>query len=80
VFFGKKNTDWAMNDLSLREKTVSVSLVIIIVGLGLFPQPVIDIAKPALLKTLDIHNEKMVVKSEGDKNENHLKSNLFLYK
>ncbi len=53
VFFGKKNTDWKMNDLSIREKVVSVSLVIIIVVLGLFPQPVFDVAKPSLLKTLE---------------------------
>jgi NADH-quinone oxidoreductase subunit M len=53
IFFGKKNTDWKMNDLSMREKVVSVLLVIIIVVLGLFPQPVFDVAKPSLLKTLE---------------------------
>jgi len=58
VFFGKKNTDWKMNDLSMREKVVSVSLVIIIVMLGLFPQPVLDVAKPSLLKTLENHPDK----------------------
>jgi len=55
VFFGKKNTDWKMNDLSIREKVVSISLVIIIVVLGLFPQPVFDVAKPSILKTLEYH-------------------------
>lgn len=60
VFYGKKNTDWKMNDLSFREKLVSVSLVIIIIGLGLFPQPVIDVAKPSLLKTLEKHPEKTI--------------------
>ena len=53
VFYGKKNTDWKMNDLNIREKVVSVSLVIIIVVLGLFAQPVFDVAKPSLLKTLE---------------------------
>ena len=61
VFFGTKNTDWKMNDLSIREKVVSFSMVIIIVGLGLFPQPVLDIAKPALLKTLENHSVKTLV-------------------
>ena len=28
VFLGNKNTDWKMNDLTLREKVVSASLVI----------------------------------------------------
>jgi NADH-quinone oxidoreductase subunit M len=63
VFFGKKNTDWKMNDLSMREKVVSVSLVIIIVVLGLFPQPVFDVAKPSLLKTL----ENARIQVSGDK-------------
>lgn len=63
VFFGKKNTDWKMNDLSIREKVVSISLVIIIFVLGLFPQPVFDVAKPSLLKTL----EKTKIKEPGNK-------------
>jgi hypothetical protein len=53
VFLGNKNTDWKMNDLTLREKVVSALMVIAIVWLGLFPQPVLDTAKPALLKTLN---------------------------
>ena len=61
VFFGKKNNDWKMNDLSIREKVVSVSLVIIIVVLGLFPQPIFDVVKPSLLKTLENHPEKTIV-------------------
>ena len=61
VFFGKKNADWKMEDLSIREKVVSGSLVIIIVVLGLFPQPVFDVAKPSLLKTLENHPEKTIV-------------------
>ncbi len=57
VFFGKINNDWKMHDLTLREKVVSGSLVISIVWLGLFPQPVFDTAKPALQKTLKEHTE-----------------------
>jgi NADH-quinone oxidoreductase subunit M len=57
VFLGKKDTDWKMNDLTLREKIVSASLVIAIVWLGLFPQPVLNIAKPAILKTLNKQKE-----------------------
>ena len=34
VFLGNKNRDWQMNDLNVREKIVSASMVIIIVGLG----------------------------------------------
>lgn len=80
VFYGQKNTDWDMKDLSIREKLISVSLVIIIVGIGLFPQPVLDIAKPALLKTLDYHNENTLQKSEAIKSNLESKSNLYIYK
>lgn len=57
VFLGKKNTDWTMNDLTIREKAVSASLVIAILWLGLFPKPVLDTAKPAILKTLNKQKE-----------------------
>jgi NADH-quinone oxidoreductase subunit M len=52
VFLGKKNHDWRMTDLNFREKIVSTCLVIAIVWLGLFPQPVLKTAQPAILKTL----------------------------
>ena len=79
VFFGKLNTDWKMNDLSIREKMISVSLVIIIFVLGLYPQPVFDIAKPALLKTLEIHRTNEIQKSDTGKNELNMKNHLFFY-
>lgn len=60
VFYGKQNTDWKMNDLTVREKAVSVSLVLIILALGLFPKPVFDTAKPALQNILDEQKEKTV--------------------
>jgi len=69
VFFGEKNHDWKINDLSLREKIVSASLVIVIVGLGLFPKTVFNIAKPALLKTLDNQKEINMLNSKPDKGE-----------
>ena len=40
VFLGKKTIDYKMDDLTVREKVISASLVIAIVWLGLFPQPV----------------------------------------
>ena len=57
VFLGSKNTDWKMNDLTLREKVVSAFMVIAILWLGLFPKPVLDTAKPAILKTLKNQTE-----------------------
>jgi len=57
VFLGNKNTDWKMSDLTIREKIVSAIMVIAIVGLGLYPKPVLDTAKPAILKTLNKQKE-----------------------
>jgi len=37
-------------------------------------------AKPALLKTLEIHSEKVTQKSETGNNAVNLKSKLFFYK
>jgi NADH-quinone oxidoreductase subunit M len=59
VFFGIKNKDWDITDLSIREKVVSALLVIAVIWLGIFPQLVFDTAKPALLKTLEIQKEKI---------------------
>lgn len=57
VFYGNKNVDWDIHDLSLREKTVSLALVIVIVWLGLFPKLVFKTAKPVLLKTIHVQKE-----------------------
>ena len=56
-----------------REKTVSAVLCIVIVGLGLFPKPVFSIAKPALIKTLNI-KEKTIHDEGISKNETREKS------
>jgi NADH-quinone oxidoreductase subunit M len=65
VFVGHKNTDWKMDDLSIREKLVSAALVISIVWLGLYPRPVLETAKPAILKTLNKQKELSVEKYSG---------------
>jgi NADH-quinone oxidoreductase subunit M len=77
VFLGKKNFEWEMNDLNIREKLVFASLVIVIVCLGLFPKPVFTIAKPALVKTLGT-KEKKIGDREIIKNET-VKKNIHFY-
>jgi NADH-quinone oxidoreductase subunit M len=37
-----------LNDLSLREKLILVPLVIVIIWLGIFPQPILNAAKPSI--------------------------------
>jgi NADH-quinone oxidoreductase subunit M len=77
VFLGKKNRDWEISDLTVREKIVSASLVIVIVWLGLFPQPVFNTAGPAILKTLDGQKENIIHDQGISKNKPALKTILF---
>ncbi len=77
VFMGRKNTDWKIIDLTIREKVVSGSLVIAIVWLGLFPRPVLNTAKPALLKTLK--NQKEIAFQKRVKETNACTINIVLF-
>lgn len=77
VFLGNKNKDWEISDLNVREKIVSAAMVIVIVWLGLFPQPVFNTAKPALLKTLDAQKEKTIHDQSISDNEAAKKSIFF---
>jgi NADH-quinone oxidoreductase subunit M len=78
VFLGKKHSDWELNDLTLREKIVSASLVIVIVWLGFFPQIVFSTAKPAILKTLNEQNK--ITNQDQDKvNGKSVEKTLFLF-
>lgn len=65
VFYGKQNSDLKIKDLSLRETVALGALVIVILYLGLFPQTVINTAKPAIFKTLNIKEQSLALK--GDK-------------
>lgn len=47
VFFGVSQREYRLPDLSFREAIMFVPLIIIIIWLGVYPQPVIDTAKRA---------------------------------
>jgi len=78
VFLGNKNKDWEISDLNVREKIVSAAMVIMIVWLGLYPQPVFSTAKPALLKTLDAQKEK-TVHDQSISNNKAAKKSIFFF-
>lgn len=67
VFLGHQNSEWKILDLTLREKVVSALLVVAIVWLGLFPQPVLNTAKPAILKTLNMQRIDPPLGGQGGK-------------
>lgn len=60
VFLGPLVNNNHPSDLSLREKIVLVPLCIVIIWLGLFPQPVIDTARPAITNDGHAHNHASI--------------------
>lgn len=52
VFLGKSDSGHAMQDLSLREKLILIPLSLVIIWLGLFPQRIIESAKPSIVKSI----------------------------
>jgi NADH-quinone oxidoreductase subunit M len=48
VFHGRKSRDYKIYDLNPREMSIMIAMIVVIVWLGLYPQPVLDTAKPAL--------------------------------
>ncbi|HEX5414016.1 MAG TPA: NADH-quinone oxidoreductase subunit M, partial [Chloroflexota bacterium] len=48
VFHGESRADWHVPDLTRRELGLLAALIVLIVGLGLYPQPVLDTVEPSL--------------------------------
>ncbi len=48
VFYGTQADSTVLVDLSFRERMVMIALVVSIIWLGLFPQPVLNTAKPSI--------------------------------
>jgi NADH-quinone oxidoreductase subunit M len=56
VFYGPQERDHTMKDLSLREKLILIPMVILIVWLGFYPQPVLNTVKPMLDHIKALHS------------------------
>ena len=48
TFQGENRGEWQVPDLSVREMGLMAALIVVIVGIGLYPQPVIDTIEPSL--------------------------------
>ncbi|RPD43217.1 NADH-quinone oxidoreductase subunit M [Chitinophaga barathri] len=57
VFFGSSQREYTLPDLSLREMLMMVPLIIAIIWLGVYPQPVINVASRAM-PSVAIHSSK----------------------
>jgi NADH-quinone oxidoreductase subunit M len=60
VFLGKNIEGHSMTDLSLREKFILVPLCVVIIWLGLFPQQVINTARPAVANSMHAKNHAAI--------------------
>ena len=65
VFHGHKNKEWKIPDFNFREMIIMGSMIIIIVWLGLFPQPIFNTAR-STLKQLLKNVESSEIKMETD--------------
>jgi NADH-quinone oxidoreductase subunit M len=54
TFHGENTHDWRIPDLSVREMTTLGAMAAVTVWLGLYPQPVLDAAAPAINGLRDI--------------------------
>ncbi len=52
VFHGKVNKEWNFGDMTWREVLIMSTLIVVIVWLGWYPQPVINVVKPVISTVL----------------------------
>ncbi len=67
VIFGKPLNDTIerLEDINSREKIILFSLAILILALGIFPQPLIEIMQPSLEVLLELTDSKIVAVAVG---------------
>jgi len=60
AFMGSNKQAWTIPDLSVREVVILGSLMIGLIWLGLYPQPVLDVVEPALAALQNMVNEPVL--------------------
>ena len=55
AFLGKPKSDEKLRDLNAREVVTVVTLMVLLVGLGLYPQPVLDISHASMAAVQEIY-------------------------
>jgi NADH-quinone oxidoreductase subunit M len=73
VFYGKQSSGIKIKDVSVRESVALGAMVLVIFYLGIFPQPVINTAKPAIVKTLNIREQSTDLRRNKIDHESFLK-------
>jgi len=67
VFLGRSEQKFTLPDLTFREKMILVPLVIVIVWLGVYPQPVMNTVKEVITLTLNPTDIKPTTPRISDK-------------
>lgn len=57
VFYGKEHKHWEIKDFGVREMVVMVSLGLLIVWLGLFPESIFQVSKESVQKVIQVVNK-----------------------
>jgi NADH-quinone oxidoreductase subunit M len=55
IFLGRDNTEQVLRDLGVREMIIALPLVALILWLGLYPQPILNRARPSLQEQLEAY-------------------------
>ena len=64
IFYGPRIFSYELEDFSLREKLIMIPLVVIIIWLGVYPQPVLDTTAPLVNRVLEGKTEQAVNDAE----------------
>jgi NADH-quinone oxidoreductase subunit M len=56
VFYGKEQKQWLISDLNIREMSMMISLAVVIIWLGLFPNSVLKISASPVQKVIEKAN------------------------
>ena len=60
IFLGKNTNEQVLTDMSFREMLIALPMVAAILWLGLYPQPVLDRAKPSLDEQLEAYQKPAI--------------------
>ncbi|MCX2741217.1 NADH-quinone oxidoreductase subunit M [Pontibacter anaerobius] len=64
VFYEPAPSDHPLPDLNAREMLIAVPMVVVILWLGLYPQPILDTAQPSINQQLQAYQEPEVEKEK----------------
>ena len=62
IFYGPEKSTHSLHDFSLREKLIMIPMVVAIIWLGVYPQPILETSKKPLINVLEKANPQSISK------------------